>query len=136
MFGFVATEWRQAQQEYYHRISSRRTGKRWVSALIRKLWDVAWDLWDHRNNQIHSPGQLDAYEDTTALDLSVRAEFALGTPPNLPCRFRYHFRYTHVDEVMALSNIDRSLWLKKSKLIRRRLPLAAERRQMRQWLNR
>ena len=82
------------------------------------------------------PEQLDAYEDTTALNLSVRLEFALGTPPNLPRCFRCHFRYTHVDEVLALSNLERSLWLKKSKLIRRRLPLAAERRQLRQWLNR
>lgn len=136
MFGFMAKEWSQAQQSYYESIASRRTGKRWVSALIRKLWDIAWDLWDHRNTQIHRPGQLDAYEDTTTLDMNVRTEFALGTPPNLPRRFRIHFRYTQVEEILALSNLDRSLWLKKSKLIRRRLPLAAERRLLRQWLNR
>jgi hypothetical protein len=28
-------------------------GLRWVSALIRKLWTVAWDQWEHRNSILH-----------------------------------------------------------------------------------
>ena len=121
LFGFVALEWQQSQQEYYLSISSRRTGKRWVSALIRKLWDIAWDIWDHRNSQIHKPGKLDEYEDTELLDADIRTEFALGPPPNCTFRYRPHYRYNNVDEVLDLSNIQRFLWLKKSKLIRLRL---------------
>jgi hypothetical protein len=30
------------------------TGKRWVSLLNRKLWDVAWDQWAHRNGILHN----------------------------------------------------------------------------------
>ena len=139
LFGVVALEWQQAQQEYYTLISSRRTGKRWVSALIRKLWDIAWDLWDHRNSQIHKPGKLDEYEDTELLDADIRTEFALGSPPNCTFRYRPHYRYDNVNVILDLPNVQRFLWLKKSRLIRQRLleatPLNAERNAMRAWLN-
>jgi len=32
---------------------SRKTGKRWLTALIQKMWKVAWDLWEHRNGVRH-----------------------------------------------------------------------------------
>jgi hypothetical protein len=34
--GWTAIEWERAQQAYYMLIKSRRTGKRWVVALIKK----------------------------------------------------------------------------------------------------
>jgi hypothetical protein len=24
-------------------------GKAWLQALIKKVWEVSWDMWDHRN---------------------------------------------------------------------------------------
>jgi hypothetical protein len=27
----------------------RRTGKRWLIAVIKKTWEIAWSLWQHRN---------------------------------------------------------------------------------------
>jgi hypothetical protein len=41
------------QQQYYDLARSRRTGKRWAIALIEKMWDIAWDLWEHRNVILH-----------------------------------------------------------------------------------
>ena len=32
---------------------SRRSGFRWTVALIKKLQDIAWDMWDHRNGILH-----------------------------------------------------------------------------------
>ena len=138
LFGFTAIEWQQSQQQYYQRLGSKRTGKRWVSALIRKLWDIAWDLWDHRNKQLHSPGKLDEYEDTDLLNAQTRVEFALGPPPNCPAQYRPHYRYSDVDEILAMSNFNRDQWLQRSRLIRRRLqesiPMLAERNAFRAWL--
>jgi hypothetical protein len=51
--GCLSIEWAAVQQSYYTWIRSRRTGRRWVSLLIRKLWDTAWDLWEHRNGIVH-----------------------------------------------------------------------------------
>jgi hypothetical protein len=44
-------DWAAVQQKYYEYIGSQRTGKRWLVAVIKKCWDVAWDLWIDRNGQ-------------------------------------------------------------------------------------
>ncbi len=51
--GWLACEWAAVQQSYYTWFCSQRTGRRWVSLLICKLWDTAWDLWEHRNGILH-----------------------------------------------------------------------------------
>jgi hypothetical protein len=51
--GCLACDWAAIQHKYYVWIGSRRSGRRWVSMLIRKLWDTAWDLWEHRNGIVH-----------------------------------------------------------------------------------
>jgi hypothetical protein len=51
--GWMAAEWELVQQAYYTFLKSRRTGKRWLISIIKKLWQVAWDLWDHRNKVLH-----------------------------------------------------------------------------------
>jgi hypothetical protein len=40
--------------EHYTNIGERKTDKRWVSVLIRKLWETAWDLWQHCNGILHN----------------------------------------------------------------------------------
>ena len=50
--GAPAKGWSDAQQRYYDALGRRNTGERWLM-VIQKLWDVAWDLWDHRNNVLH-----------------------------------------------------------------------------------
>jgi hypothetical protein len=46
--GGLAVDWQFAQQRYFKPLRSMKSGRRWVSALIRKLWTVAWDQWEHR----------------------------------------------------------------------------------------
>ncbi len=45
--GFLHKNWSNVQQAYYSNIQSPRTGKRWTIELIKKLWLVAWDQWEH-----------------------------------------------------------------------------------------
>jgi hypothetical protein len=42
--GWTHHEWEKLQEQYYSGIKSRRRSKRWATALITKLWNVAWDL--------------------------------------------------------------------------------------------
>jgi hypothetical protein len=37
-------------------LGRRNTGKRWATALVVKLLEIAWDLWDHRNPDQVQPG--------------------------------------------------------------------------------
>jgi hypothetical protein len=51
--GGLAFDWQFAQQIYFKSLRSKKSGLRWVSALIRKLWTVVCDQWEHRNSILH-----------------------------------------------------------------------------------
>jgi hypothetical protein len=46
------------QQRFFTITKSNQMGKRWVSALIKKLWDTAWDMWELRNGVLHEKENL------------------------------------------------------------------------------
>jgi hypothetical protein len=70
--GWLHFEWESIQEKYYLEINSRRSGKRWTVAVITKLWDVAWDMWELRNEVYHNTTNRALQEDTHSLDLQVR----------------------------------------------------------------
>ena len=39
--GCLSIEWAKVQETYFKWLGVRKTGKRWVASLIKKLWDVA-----------------------------------------------------------------------------------------------
>jgi hypothetical protein len=41
--------WRDVHHRYYEWLKRRNTGKAWLQAVIKKVWEVLWDMWDHRN---------------------------------------------------------------------------------------
>ncbi len=54
------------QNRYYEWLGGRRSGLRWLTALIQKLWDIAWDMWDIGNRVLHET------EHSVARDLQNR----------------------------------------------------------------
>jgi hypothetical protein len=54
--GCLGVQWRLSQQNYFTTIGSKRSkrsGLRWGCALVLRLWQVAWDIWTHRNECEH-----------------------------------------------------------------------------------
>jgi hypothetical protein len=47
--GWLVKLWAIKQHNYYKTRRSNRSGRRWASAIILKLWNTAWDVWEHRN---------------------------------------------------------------------------------------
>jgi Sugar (and other) transporter len=47
--GFPVKRWAQNQGYYLKAIASKRSSRRWIAALVRKLAEVTWQMWDHRN---------------------------------------------------------------------------------------
>jgi hypothetical protein len=56
------------QTKYYQESKSRRSGKQWTIAVITKLWDIAWDLWEFRNSVYHQQINQSTQEDILLLD--------------------------------------------------------------------
>jgi hypothetical protein len=50
LMGRISLQWKEVQQRYYEWLGRRNTGKKWATALIQKVWEVSWDMWDHRND--------------------------------------------------------------------------------------
>ena len=73
--GAPAIGWREIQQSYYEWLGIRKTGLRWLSALVQKLWDVAWDQWNHRNGILHDN---DETLSTLLQDRQIREQYLLG----------------------------------------------------------
>ena len=74
--GCPVVGWSEVQQRYYEWIKSKKSGERWLSALIQKVWDVAWDLWDHRNNVAHDK---DSGLRLQQLRKDIEEQFELGS---------------------------------------------------------
>ena len=52
--GLLSHYWTEIQRLYLKSLRAKTTGERWMASLIRKLWDTTWDIWNTRNNIIHS----------------------------------------------------------------------------------
>ena len=74
--GTPAIGWSEVQQSYYDWLGVRKTGLRWLSALVQKLWDVAWDQWNHRNGILHNN---DENLVNLLQDARIREQFQLGS---------------------------------------------------------
>jgi len=54
MEGGISQEWQTEQAKLWATIKMCRLSKQWVSELIKKLWDISWDLWTNRNEELHT----------------------------------------------------------------------------------
>jgi hypothetical protein len=60
------------------------THKRWMIAILKKVWDISWDMWEQRNGIVHEtlhPRRLDQW---LALQQAVRDRFQEGCDTLLP----------------------------------------------------
>jgi len=52
--GWLSVEWRLQQEAYWNLWRKKKSSKRWIAELIKKLWNTAWDMWANRNGILHS----------------------------------------------------------------------------------
>jgi hypothetical protein len=140
--GCIATGWMEAQSAYYRMISSRRTGLRWTVAIITKLWDVAWDLWEQRNGFLHDSANQEILHNMAVIDAEIRFQFRQGAA-HLSRRAQYLFE-GNVDTLLGTSIRHRKKWLASVTAAREMAAnrqsqwdqeMAASRQLMRAWLD-
>jgi hypothetical protein len=86
--GMPVQSWEEVQQRYFAWRKKQQTGKRWLVAIIQKLWDVAWDLWEHRNSILHDSDMNVAEQQ---LNLVVTVKYNMG-PQTVTREARQLFR--------------------------------------------
>jgi hypothetical protein len=82
--------WTEVQEAYYRSLGSRRTGLRWTVAIINKLWDIAWDLWEQRNSILHDKEYQEQLQNLPGINNEVWYQYQKGGA-TLPSRLRFLF---------------------------------------------
>jgi hypothetical protein len=140
--GFVANDWATVMNTHYESVSSRRTGLRWCSGLIHRLWLLLRDLWEHRNAILHDDIPVELQRATTQLNQSVSGQYNLGLNGLSPSHFRSYFTRPLVD-ILAFTVSYKRNWLANLLAARDHLesnqPTASnrdqERRSLQSWLD-
>jgi hypothetical protein len=77
--GCIAVEWAGVQEAHFIWLGHRNAGKCWATSLILKLWEISWDLSDHRNQVKHN---LETAQHLACRDLVLlavlRSEYAFS----------------------------------------------------------
>ena len=107
--GCQARGWAEIQDLHYWSIDSHWIGLRWMIALIKNLWDVAWDLWEQCNGSQHDKLYQETLHQQSGLDNEICVQFRQGTA-NLLCRMHYLFD-GEVDDLLKTSIAHCQKWL-------------------------
>lgn len=79
--GRFAIGWAALQDDYYKSLPqvTHKNGERWLKTIIAKLFDIAWDQWEHRNGMLHKHEEGIKARETRA---KVLIEFEAGGMQN------------------------------------------------------
>ena len=75
LHGRVSNKWTGCCNKHFISKGSRKSGRRHMEAIIRKLWDVAWDMWDHRNHVYLSTPQSQWSDALVNLDRVIYQQY-------------------------------------------------------------
>jgi hypothetical protein len=103
--GMWLQAWIPLQQTFLSHRNTRKTAKRWLAGIIKRLVDMSWSLWEQRNHTLHDQ------DSTRAQDMANEAirryyDMPRGVfPPHLQRRFG------NLDELLGSSLPRRKAWL-------------------------
>jgi hypothetical protein len=67
----LAQDWEHAQTAHYKWCQSRKSGRRWTIAIIQKLWDIAWDLWENCDDIIYAKENAEILHGMAEVDEAI-----------------------------------------------------------------
>jgi hypothetical protein len=79
--GCVLKEWAAKQQEYYTWLEKKNTGRRWITTLIKKMWEISWDMWEQRNGALTNPESPASLREHARLDAIIHLRLTHNRKP-------------------------------------------------------
>jgi hypothetical protein len=73
--GCLGKHWIVQQGKYYSKHKIKKREEKWATLVVRRLWKIAWALWEHRNDKEHTNDKEKEY---TELQMAVEEEIAKG----------------------------------------------------------
>lgn len=91
-------------------LKSRRSGKRWTVELIKKLWGIAWDLWEHCNGILHDSQNAVSERELWQLNKEVTDVFNLLQARMLPIHDR-HLLSLKLSRLLKKDKVYKEVWI-------------------------
>jgi len=109
MDGWISRKWRDQQECIWKSIKSQKSSLQWTTALIQKMWNVSWDMWDHRNKELHNGEMAKQIILHSAVNAQITRLYEGGTQQLL--RDVLKFLKTPKETVLSYSLTLKQLWL-------------------------
>ena len=110
LMGLLAKKWMDCQHKYLESIGRKRSSKRWLVEIQKKLINISWDCWSTRCAERWKPGNHRDQVALQELDEIVLKELEIGITPDFPLRSRHLFEESNED-MMRYSVRRKSYWL-------------------------
>ena len=91
--GYLAIGWRQIQHDHLIDIGSRKSSVLWMTKMQRRIWEIPWSLWEHRNHHLHNDGASIHRTDYQSIVSEIIREWNVGVG-TLPVRYQHLFQGT------------------------------------------
>ena len=136
--GFLAPQWSQLQHMHYQDIKSRKTGARWTTKLIKKLWNILWDIWEFRNETVMTSEIVLHSPENEAINRQIDQEYDKGLD-QIPARWCNLFQQP-AQVTKGKSILYRKEWIATVEKLRIQYggqhPISAQREFLSHWINR
>jgi hypothetical protein len=113
--GCIGIHWKEQQALYYKHIQSKKGAEQLAQKVIKRLWKIAWHMWDNRNKKEHEGDQSREEERIRA---EVEKEIALGTQHIL--KLEPVFNESELQKARGSNLIYSQAWLRQARSIRAR----------------
>jgi hypothetical protein len=107
--GFTSLQWKEIQARHLRSIGSWKSPILWISKFQKRIWEIPWMLWQHRNEFLHSDGSTIHYQETVAINNEIRAEYNIRGG-DLPVSYLYLFQQP-MEVLLNQPIITRCEWL-------------------------
>jgi hypothetical protein len=107
--GFLSLQWRVCQAEHLIRTKSKKSAILWMSRFQKRLFQIVWDLWDHRNKLLHGAGDRMHPTSLRNIDEDIQSEWNRNLD-TLPSRYANLFTGT-IDKILNFQPNEKKRWL-------------------------
>ena len=81
MEGCLSIEWKIHTSTF---LTKKQSPRRWTAMLVEKLWLVAFDMWEHRCNELHKNDLSNKVQEMNKIDISIQSLLQVDTIGMLP----------------------------------------------------
>ena len=78
MFCFISKQWRLIQYELSSNIESMKSPNLWITRIQHKIWEIAWELSQHRNQFLYNDRSTIHFQEMAAIDNAITEEYMMG----------------------------------------------------------